>query len=171
MIERVRGGGWHMIEEIDLVAMIADHSDLGRLCDRLEEVADALPGLPPAGAAVRLCQELEQRPPMHEAYERALLDTLFGSAPEAPGQEAAFQHIRRRSGSHVVQAQDLVTALQPGGPRLPPSTLGYMLRCYFEGCRCDMAFEELAILQFAGERLTPDARALLEHSLAMRCQA
>lgn len=159
-----------MIHEIDLTGMVSDHADLERLCDRLEDVADALPHLPSEGAALGLCRELEHRLPIHEVRERALFDALFESDPITPGQAAAFQHIRRRSSSHVVQSDDIVTALLPDAPPLPPSTLGYMLRCFFEGCRADMAFEELAILQFARDRLTPDARALLEHSFAARCR-
>lgn len=159
-----------MIDEIDLVAMVADHADLGQLCDRLEDVADALPRMPLAGANLRLCHELEYRPATHEAREHALVKRLFGTGTTEPCGVAALQHIRHRSGSHVVQAQDLVTAFQAGDPCLPPSTLGYMLRCFFEGCRASMAFEELTILQLAGDRLTPRARILLEHSLEARCR-
>ena len=160
---------WHMIEEIDLAAIVADHADLARLCDRLEDVADALPRLPSQAMADQLCRDLEHRPRAHEMGERTLFDLLFDGDPIAPGRAAAFRHIRHRRSAHVVQAQDLVTALQPGNSSLPASTLGYMLRCFFDGYRTDMAFEELAILQFAGDRLTPDARALLEHSLELRC--
>jgi hypothetical protein len=46
-----------------------------------------------------------------------------------------------------------------------------MLRCFFEGCRADMAFEELAILALADKRLTPAARGLLRDSLDQRCRA
>lgn len=167
-MERI--GIWHMIDEIDLMAMVADHASLGLLCDRLEDVADALPRLPPQSHALQLCRELEHRPAMHEARERALLTRLFGTCPAEPSHAALLQHIRNRNGSHVVQAQDLMAALQPADSSLPASTLGYMLRSFFEGCRTDTAFEELAILQIAGERLTANARALLQHSLAARCR-
>lgn len=159
-----------MIDEIDLVAMNADHADLEQLCDRLEDVADALPRLPLPSMALQLCRELEHRPPTHEARDRALLRTLFGSGPMVPSQAVALQHIHHRSGSHVVRGQDLAAALQPGSGSVPASTLGYMLRNFFEGCRAAMAFEELAILHFAGDRLTPDARTLLELSLKARCR-
>ena len=44
--------------------------------------------------------------------------------------------------------------------------LGYMLRCFFDGCRRAMDFTELAILALGERRLTRDARALLIGSLA-----
>lgn len=169
-MKRIRSEGWHVIDEIDLVAMVADHADLGLLCDRLEDVADALPGLPSPPMALELCGELDHKPPTHEARESALLRTLFGRDPMASSQAVALQHIHDRSGSHVVLAQDLAAALQPEGTRIPANTLGYMLRSFFEGCRAAMAFEELAILHFARDRLTPGARVLLEDSLEARCR-
>jgi hypothetical protein len=168
---RVSTGIWHMIDEIDLVAMVANHASLGLLCDRLEEIADTLPRLPAPSHALEICRELEHGPATHEAHERALLARLFGTCLAEPSHAALLQHIRNRSGSRAVQAQDLIAALQPADGSLPASTLGYMLRSFFEGCRTDMPFEELAILQIAGERLTADARALLQHSIEARCRA
>jgi hypothetical protein len=170
-MERIGRGLWYVIDEIDLAAMAADHAALDRLCDRLEDVADTLPRPLSHGVALQLCHELERLPPSHEVRERALFARLFGIADQSPCQAAALWHIRRRWGSHVVQAQDLAAVLQPGESGLSPATFGYMLRCFFEGCRADMAFEELALLTFAGECLTPAARALLELSLEARCRA
>jgi len=161
---------WHMIDEIDLVGMVTDHMNLERLCDRLETVADALTWLPPSGIALQLSAELENRLPDYEDRASALLDRLFGGRLCAPSQTAALGRIRRRTGSHVVQAQDLAEALQPDAALLQPNMLGYMLRCFFEACRADMAFEELVILQFAGARLTPNARTLIKQSLEARCR-
>ncbi len=170
MMKRIRSEGWHMIDEIDLVAMIADHADLELLCDRLEDVAVALPRLPSPSMALELCGELDHKPPTHEARERALLRMLFGSDPMASSQAVALQHIHHRSGAHVVLPQDRAGALQPDGVSIPANTLGYMLRSFFEGCRAAMAFEELAILHFGRDRLTPGARVLLEDSLEARCR-
>jgi hypothetical protein len=36
-----------------------------------------------------------------------------------------------------------------------------MLRCFFDGCRRALAFEELAILNLARRRLSPETGALL----------
>lgn len=169
-MQRVRQAGGHRIDVIDLAPMIADHADLGQLCDELEHVADALPS-PLAGRGVlRLCERLERAPAEYEARESALLAAVFEPVRNGSLQAAALDHIRVRCASHVVQAQDLATVLRSGGAPLTVDTLGYMLRCFFEGCRIDMAFEELTILQLAGTRLTPPARNLLTSSLKIRCR-
>lgn len=162
--------GWYMIDEIDLIALLIDHAELACLCDMLESVADALPTLPEEDDAAWVCRELENRLPTHEARERRFLETVF--APRTmPNGEAVLDRIRCRSVSQVVQAQDLVAALLPGASPLPATTLGYMLRCFFEACRADMAFEELAILGLAEQRLTSAARTLLRDSLDRHCRA
>ncbi|AOH87043.1 hypothetical protein AWL63_22900 (plasmid) [Sphingomonas panacis] len=112
---------------------------------------------------------LEHRLSTHEARERRFMETVF-AAQSVPSGEALLDRIRCRGVSQVMQAQDLIAALQPYAAPLPATTLGYMLRCFFEGCRADMAFEELAILVLAERRLTPAARSLLRNSLDQRCR-
>lgn len=168
---RIDRGTWHMIDEVDLVGMVSDHADLERLCDRLENIADALPHRPTEGAALRLSSELGYLPLGYEDRACALFDRLLGGRPCLPAQTATLGYIRRRIGALAVQAQDLAAAFEADAAVLPPGLLGYMLRCFFQGCRADMAFEHLAILQFAGSRLTPNARTLLELSLEARCES
>jgi hypothetical protein len=158
-----------MIDESDLVPLVADHADLAQLCSALEACADALPKKAGASEMLRLCDALEQQVSRREARERLLLETVFTATKSDPSQAAALAHIRDRCVAQVAQAQDLAAALCPDG--LPPGadTLGYMLRCLFEACRADMVFEQLVILHFAGERLTANARALLQLSFEARC--
>jgi hypothetical protein len=157
-----------MIDEIDLIALLAEHAELARLCDLLESVADDLPSLPTDEDATSLCRTLEHRLPAADAQERRFMETVF--APQGmPGGEAVLARIRGRGVSQVVQIQDLIAALEPGASPLPATTIGYMLRCFFEGCRADMAFEQLAILGLADRRLTRAARTLLHDSLERRC--
>jgi hypothetical protein len=170
ILDFVPSKGWYMIDEIDLIAMLADHIELARLCDLLEAVADGLPTLPDQDDASWLCQTLEHRVPTHEARERRFMETVL-AAQSMPNGDAVLDRIRCRGVAQVMQAQDLVAALQPNASPLPATALGYMLRCFFEGCRADMAFEELAILALADKRLTPAARGLLRDSLDRRCRA
>ncbi|MDR7256416.1 hypothetical protein J2X47_000577 [Sphingomonas sp. BE270] len=158
-----------MIDEIDLIALLADHAELARLCDLLEGVADDLPALPADDDATSLCHMLEHRLPTHEAREHRFRETVF-AAQSMPNGEPLLDRIRCRGVSQIMQAQDLIAALQPSASPLPATTLGYMLRCFFEGCRADMAFEELAILVLADRRLTPTASTLLRDSLERRCR-
>jgi hypothetical protein len=46
-----------------------------------------------------------------------------------------------------------------------------MLRCFFDGCRSGIAFEELAIRTLADRRLTHEARMLLDSRLQASCRA
>ena len=73
-----------------------------------------------------------------------------------PCQAAALSHVRRRWGSHVVLAQDLATALQPGESGLSPGTFGYMLRCFFDGCRRAIALKESWLAAARRADVTPD---------------
>ena len=83
--------------------------------------------------------------------------------------EEVLARIRARHAIDDSSAQDLIAALDPESTepdRFPPEMLGYMLRCFFDGCRRAMDFTELAILALGERRLTRDARALLIGSLA-----
>ncbi|MDH7640433.1 hypothetical protein [Sphingomonas oryzagri] len=164
-------GNWHMIDEIDLVAMVADHAGLSRLCDDLEALADALPTLPGMEAAGRLRDDLLHFLPAHDARERHLCRRLFDQTADGGVASAIVHQIETGRAACIVQGQDLATALDPGAMPTTANTLGYMLRCFFQSCRQAMAFEELAILDLAGDRLTAPARVLLVASLTRRCAA
>jgi hypothetical protein len=162
-------GNWHMIDEIDLIAMVSDHAGLARLCADLEGVADRLPTPPGSAEAARLAEDLVQLLPAHDARERALARRLFEDADHMQAGAAILRQIESRRAACIVQGQDLAAALAPGAMPATANTLGYMLRCFFQACRQAMSFEELAILHLAGGRLTPQARALLAASLSRRC--
>lgn len=158
-----------MIDEIDLAAMVADHAGLTRLCADLETVADELPDPPDSLEAARLRDDLLQWLPAHDARERAMMRHLFRNAGKSQPGPALLREIESRRAACLVQGQDIAIALVPGDMPATANTFGYMLRCFFQSCRQAMAFEELAILHLAGERLTADARRLLIGSLARRC--
>ncbi|WP_454884196.1 hypothetical protein [Sphingomonas oryzagri] len=166
---RVGIGGWHMIDEVDLISLVAGHARLARLCDALEIVADRLPVMPGEAEALRLREDLGHVLPTHEARECAVLAALFGGHPPAGQNRAIMQHIGNCRASCLVQGQDLVAALSDETPAPCTETLGYMLRSFFQTCRQAMAFEALAILHMGDRRLTSDAAALMRASLEARC--
>ena len=49
---------WHVIDEIDLVRLLAGHAELRTLCDLLEACADTLPVMPSPAQTTVLCQRL-----------------------------------------------------------------------------------------------------------------
>jgi len=150
---------WHVIHEVDVVRLIADHLRLAALCDLLERCADDLPTWPS---------------PATTAYLRKALATLAqpGGDDRPPYPTLAeLIDIGTRHATDVTHAQDLADALDAapdGEQRVSPDTLGYMLRCFFNGCRQAMDCEELAILALARHRLTRTAREALLDSLRFR---
>lgn len=155
---------WHMIGEIDLAGMIAGHAALRRLCDRLERIADALPARPDADETQWCRAELEAFMPRdsqrdeHLFHGEELEDVSIGLF--------VIDQIRSAHLLDRIHAQDLAAALSDEREQpVPAETLAYMLRCFFDGCRRAMAFEKVALLMLAGQRLTPTARALLIDSL------
>ncbi|PZU10715.1 hemerythrin domain-containing protein [Sphingomonas sp.] len=161
---------WHVIAEIDLARLVADHSGLEHMCRRLEAIADALPDLPAPEETDWITAELDMLSRHNDAEDR-LMEGLFRREARDPLARSVLDHIRGRHIACTVLGQDLVAALAPD-PDAPvptePEALGYMLRCFFEGCRDAIAFEELAILALGGLRLTADARALLVDRIARR---
>lgn len=163
---------WHVIEEIDLTRLIADHCDLERLCAALEAYADDLPRQFPE-LAEYLRRTLESSIVAHNRRAEARLNALFGREASAPLARGLLARIRAGHSACAVRARDLVAALRPDPPEgraLHADMLAFMLRGFFDYCRQAMAFEELAILQLGGARLTKDARATLSDSIAMRCR-
>jgi hypothetical protein len=112
ILDFVPSKGWYMIDEIDLIALLADHIELARLCDLLEAVADGLPTLPDQDDASWLCHTLEHRVPTHEARERRFMETVF-AAQSTPNGAGVLDRIRCRSVAQVMQGA------RPG--RRPPA--------------------------------------------------
>ncbi|MFV1920571.1 hypothetical protein VPH46_14235 [Sphingomonas sp. MJ1 (PH-R8)] len=162
---------WHVIDEIDLVPLLSEHVRSEQLCRRLEKCADALPELPDAEEIEALCDALDAQAVEQASREDALLDALFGAEAE-PLADTLLAYVCAQHVTFAVQAQDLLAVLRPHAVDRGPcaATLGYMLRCFFDGCRAAMAFEELAIRTLAEARLTPAARLLLDNRLQARCR-
>lgn len=165
---RLRFSRWHVIDEIDLIGLVADHAATERLCMRLEACADQLPERPAPAESDALCAALQSRILDHVNREDRLIAAMFAHDLRDPLCRALLDHIHTRHVACTVLAQDLIAAIDAtalGHRAICPEALGYMLRCFFEGCRAVMALEELAILALAGTRLTREARALLAHRL------
>ncbi|WP_294392928.1 hypothetical protein [uncultured Sphingomonas sp.] len=164
---------WHVIAEIDLMRIVAEHAAIEHLCKRLESIADTLPERPSPGAVVIVTEELEELLGAHNSHEDQVLEAMFARDLPRLLTHSLLDHIHARHISCAVQAQDLSAALMAGAEgehAVPAETLGYMLRCFFEGCRDAMAFEQLAILALAGNRLTDGARALMTERMAQTCR-
>ncbi|MDF2495636.1 MAG: hypothetical protein K0S66_2570 [Sphingomonas sp.] len=161
--------GWQVVQEVDLMRIVADHASVAALCDALEKCADALPARPDEATAARLCAGLERVTAASQADEWALA-TLLRSIATDDLPVALLRLIDARRSANAGYAQELLGALRPGDgdQHTDPHVLGYMLRCFFTGCRSSIELEQLAILAVAHHRLTPDGRALLVDALSRR---
>ncbi|NYD89033.1 hypothetical protein HD841_000802 [Sphingomonas melonis] len=157
----------------DVIRLVADHQQLGDLCDLLETCADELPCIPSQKLVERICSTLEELyatntvgPPPYPA-----LSELYDATNSL--ETVLLKQIQLRHLADTMHAQDLVDALRgllvPHEPR-SPDALGYMLRCFFDGCRKAMDCEELAILALSRHQLSAKARSTLINSLRERTQ-
>jgi len=162
---------WHIIQEVDVARIVADHRWLAGLCDLLERCADNLPALPPPAttAHIREALMLLAQPDSHEGPAYPALADLYD--PNDPLAAALMNELSVRHATDAMHAQDLADALGAApdmAGRISADTLGYMLRCFFKACRQAMDCEELAILALASNRLTRAARDVLLDSLRFR---
>ncbi|MFH5923550.1 hemerythrin domain-containing protein [Roseomonas xinghualingensis] len=159
---------WQARLDARIRALLAEHAALRALCDRLEAIADGLPGLPLLEERHAVAEQLTALLLGHQRCESELLDNLLPSDEGSAMRRVLIERIRSQHVEDMVHAQDLGAALVDG--RSEAQALGYMLRCFFDGCRRALAFEELAILKLARQRLSPVTRELLVASLGARRQ-
>ena len=158
---------WHIIDEHEVVWLIADHSTQRQLCTMLEGIADDLPNLPPQDAIDFVEQELSAYSQRHYTLEAKFFGRLADNS-KSPTSEQIVKVIAQNHAIDAIHADDLAVELQrlSGASRAcEPGQLAYMLRCFFDGCRRAIAFEELALLKLGGNRLTPAARQAVLRSL------
>ncbi len=160
---------WHVIHDIDIARLAADHARLGALCDRLEACADALPGGVCESEAAIVARMLSTVVVRHSRDETAVIDALFAGHLDDPLTATIVGRIRARHLCNAIQADDIAAALS-GASTPCAEAFGHMLRGFFDGCRQAMDFTELAVLTLGGTRLTPDARAALIGGLCGRAE-
>lgn len=156
--------GWHIIGELELAGIVADHAHLRTLCDRLELVADGLPSLPESTLVDDLSTELSTLAFGLPGRRRRVFERLFAGQASEPLRTILLSRIGRQHLAEAIAAEDLAAALRPsipGTPTLSADALGFMLRSFFEAVRADMAFETLALMTLGACRLTREASALL----------
>lgn len=157
---------WHLIDEHEIVWLIADHAAQRRLCTVLEGIADALPDMPTEERIRAIAQQLLAYSRRHVPLEAELFMRLSGQGKYGSA-ERILKEIRYNHAIDAIHAEDLAVELNrvSGTHRAAqPGELAYMLRCFFDGCRRAIAFEELALLTLGEERLTPAAKRAIAAS-------
>jgi hypothetical protein len=153
--------------------LVRQHTMLRHLCDRLETIADRLPQPPEAVERDAVCHQLRRLVPRHRQDEQALLARLFPDRDATAADRHLLGVIHGQHAQDEIHAQDLSLALEATGPDntdppLGAETLGYMLRCFFDGFRRALDFEELAMLTMGGRRLPAALAAILAHALGQQ---
>lgn len=151
---------WHLIDEHEIIWLIADHQKQRRLCADLERIADNLPDLPSVDAVRHIEARLAGYADRHLPQETELFRRLSADAVTPPAARI-LREIQHNHAVDAMHADDLSVELRrlSGASRaVPAGELAYMLRCFFDGCRRAMAYEELALLNLGDDCLTPAAK-------------
>lgn len=137
-----------------------DHEARAALCAELERVADALPALPPPARIRRICHQIESTT-THFRRVDTMLETL---APDdnPPFASDMLDSLAAMHFMDALHGEDLIAILWDSTARgavARPGELGYMLRCFFDGCRRVAALESLMLTLFeqAARQTTPQA--------------
>jgi len=124
--------------------------DQNALCDQLEAIADSLPDHFDRQAclwmAQSICVVVERN---HKFEEHVVFPKLEQAWRQVPDMERTLERLRFEHCADDSYAGELRDALMPygrGRPEVPPSTIGYMLRGFFEGLRRHIAFEREIVL-------------------------
>ncbi|MGE7204098.1 hypothetical protein ACQKJZ_00295 [Sphingomonas sp. NPDC019816] len=156
---------WHVIHEIDLVGMIAEHRRRAAICAWAELIADGLPNRPDDEGLGRFLGTLDDMATRIETGGPPLWDTTLRHGDRDPLGTILRDHVRDRHMADAAAAREVIAAFDVEADTAS-ETLGYILRGFFAACRGGVEFEQLAVLALAGHRLTPDARAVLTDALA-----
>jgi hypothetical protein len=155
-----------VIDEHEIIWLIAGRHTQRRLCADLERIADNLPDLPSAEAVRHIEDRLFGYADRHLPHQTELFRRLLGDTVSAPAARI-LKEIQHNHAVDAMHADDLSVELRrlSGASRaVPAGELAYMLHCFFDGCRRAMAYEELALLNFGEERLTPAAKSAVMQS-------
>jgi hypothetical protein len=142
-----------MVPDTELIDLLGrqlrdDHDAQLVLCLELERLADMLPALPPPRRVRRICSHIDFVTSRY--FRRA--ETVFADLMEFQTNPALRQMLESLASMHALDAvhgEDVVAALWDGtarGSAARPEELGYMLRCFFDGCRRAVALEEALML-------------------------
>ncbi len=121
-----------------------------RFCDELERLADQLGGPLDVNLYKTLQSRLQAELPLYQRDEEVLFELMLQKEPNnkvlaACTGQAVSQHAAMQT--YVFELQeplgDMSLGITPGNP----DTVGYMLRCCFDGMRQHLKWEDASIFQ------------------------
>ena len=140
-------------EAVPAAVMKRAHREKLLLCDALEKIADALPGvdrlkcLGTANAIVPLLRNVHQyeETVIFPAYEAAV---VRGNASLASTRRLRAEHVEDEC--FAGEVTEILLAIGHGEPVENPEAIGFMLRGLFENLRRHIAFEREHVLPMIG---------------------
>jgi hypothetical protein len=139
------------------VALRDDHDARLALCAELERVADMLPALPAPARVRRICSQIECVTTLNFRRAAALL-TRIARGLNTSALADLGQQIVDMQALDAVHGEDVVTVFWDSTARGAierPGEFGYMLRCFFDGCRRVIALEDALLLLLESQQPTP----------------
>ena len=135
------------------------------LCDRLEEIADALLDDLSPSTLETVAQEWRCRLPLHHQHmEKVLFPLLEKRAQSQDSIDeviSGFTHEQAMDDGYilgVLEVLDQFASGQPAGEHKPDyyEAAGYLLRGFFEALRRHLRWERFIVLRLARQRLTKE---------------
>jgi hemerythrin-like domain-containing protein len=131
------------------------HAEMMRLCERLEEVADSLPGNVDRVRCLVIAADLEPlMRGIHRFEEEALFPAYSGALRQGGRGLASVERLMAEHVEDECFAAEITEALLKlgrGGTAENPEALGFMLRGFFEAKRRHVAFEREHVLPMIGD--------------------
>ncbi|GLS32275.1 hypothetical protein GCM10007937_39850 [Mesorhizobium albiziae] len=146
------------IELLPAAVMKRAHHEKLRLCQALEEIADALPGSVDRRKVLGVANTLVPLLSSIHHYEEAVVFPLYDAVLDASGTRSST--VRRLKAEHVQdecfagEIAEVFLAIGHGKGGESADAIGFMLRGFFEALRRHIAFEREHILPMIGSSYT-----------------
>ncbi len=149
--------------------IVQDRSIQRTICDNLEQIADQLGGPVDSDLCLSVLQSLENDLPLYHLDEELFFSVLC-SQDENDQALANFAELataeHRINETYFFELAEPLSEIGTGGERYNINTVGYMLRCCFEGLRRHLNWEDAALVNGRIETLSEPGLKTLEAGLA-----
>lgn len=139
------------------------------ICDNLEQIADQLGGPVDHDLCQSVLQRLENDLPLYHLDEEVFFSVLC-SQDENDQALAKFAELataeHRINETYFFELAEPLSDIGAGGALYNINTVGYMLRCCFEGLRRHLNWEDVVLMNGRLETLTGPELKALEAGLA-----
>lgn len=152
-----------------LSVIVQDRTTQRTICDNLEQIADQLGGPVDHGLCRSVLHRLENDLPLYHLDEEVFFSVLCNQyendqALAKFAQLATAEH--RINETYFFELAEPLSDIGSGGKLYNINTVGYMLRCCFEGLRRHLNWEDVVLLNDRLETVSDAGLKVLETGLA-----